>query len=63
MSPGQVCLAEAFLEDEQCVVFPWNMERDKRNPFGSLPGADIIGFVGEGINCHFALGEVKSSSE
>lgn len=56
-------LAEAFLEEDCGVVFPWNMERDKRNPFGSLPGADIVGFVGEETNCRFALGEVKSSSE
>jgi hypothetical protein len=56
-------LAEAFLEEDHGVVFPWNMERDKRNPFGSLPGADIVGLTGEGPNCRFALGEVKSSSE
>jgi hypothetical protein len=56
-------LAEAFLEEDKGVVFPWNMERDKRNPFGSLPGADIVGFVSEGENCRFALGEVKCSSE
>lgn len=56
-------LAEAFLEEDKGVKFPWNMERDKRNPFGSLPGADIVGFFGEGENCRFALGEVKSSSE
>ena len=56
-------LAEAFLEEDKGVVFPWNMERDKRNPFGSLPGADIVGFIGKGENCRFALGEVKSSSE
>ncbi len=56
-------LAEAFLEKEKSVVFPWNMERDKRNPYASLSGADIVGFIGEGEKCRFALGEVKSSSE
>ena len=56
-------LAEAFLESDQGVVFPWNMARDKRNPFGSLPGADIVGFVGTDKGCLFALGEVKSSSD
>lgn len=56
-------LAEAFLEEKHHVSFPWNMERDKRNPLGSLPGADIIGFIGEDAECCFALGEVKSSSE
>ena len=56
-------LAEATLEEIDNLIFPWNMERDKRNPFGSLPGADIVGFVGEGADCRLALGEVKSSSE
>jgi len=56
-------LAESLLEEDKGVVFPWNLERDKRNPFGSLPGADIVGFVEKGDNCRFALGEVKSSSE
>ena len=56
-------LAEAFLESDQGVVFPWNSSRDKRNPSGSLPGADIVGFVGTGKGCRLALGEIKSSSE
>ena len=56
-------LAEAYLTREHGVVFPWNMERDKRNPLASLPGADIIGFVEEAGSCRFALGEVKSSQE
>lgn len=56
-------LAEAFLIETREITFPWNMERDKRNPFGSLPGADIVGFLGEGNDCRLALGEVKSSSE
>jgi len=56
-------LAEAFLEENEDVIFPWNMERDKRNPFGSLPGADLVGFVNKETGCRFVLGEVKSSSE
>lgn len=56
-------LAEAILEEANSLTFPWNMERDKRNPYGSLPGADIVGFVGQGADCRLALGEVKSSSE
>ena len=56
-------LAEAFLAEERSIVLPWNMERDKRNPAESSAGADIVGFVGEGDNCRFAFGEVKSSSE
>ena len=56
-------LAEAILMKAHGVVFPWNMERDKRNSFASLQGADIIGFqpINEGFQ--FVLGEVKTSSE
>lgn len=56
-------LAEAFLEERHEVVLPWNMERDKRNPFASLPGADIVGFQRDGDSHRLALGEVKCSSE
>lgn len=56
-------LAEAFLEAHHGVVLPWNTERDKRNPFGSLPGADIVGFQQENEIHRLVLGEVKCSSE
>lgn len=56
-------LAEAVLEAHHEVVLPWNTERDKRNPFASLPGADIVGFQREGDSHRLALGEVKCSSE
>ena len=56
-------LAEAFLIETRGITFPWNMERDKRNSFGSLPGADLVGFLGDGHDCRLVLGEVKSSSE
>ncbi len=56
-------LAEAFLMETHGIAFPWNMERDKRNPFGSLPGADLVGFLSEGDGYRLALGEVKTSSE
>jgi hypothetical protein len=56
-------LAEAYLIESESFIFPWNMERDKRNPFGSLPGADLVGFVAEGTGFRLALGEVKTSSE
>ncbi|MDI9455191.1 MAG: hypothetical protein QM442_04985 [Spirochaetota bacterium] len=39
------------------------MERDKRNPNASLPGADIVGFIQIDGKWRLALGEVKSSSE
>ncbi|GAB0152683.1 hypothetical protein [Marinobacterium sp. BA1] len=56
-------LAEALLQDQHDVVLPWNNERDKRNPFASLPGADIVGFQRQGSSYRLALGEVKCSSE
>ncbi|MDR2926428.1 MAG: hypothetical protein LBU76_10875 [Azoarcus sp.] len=56
-------LAEAVLEAHHDVVLPWNTERDKRNPFASLPGADIVGFQRDGNSHRLALGEVKCSSE
>lgn len=56
-------LAEAVLEAQHDVVLPWNAERDKRNPFASLPGADIVGFQRHGESHRLALGEVKCSSE
>ncbi len=56
-------LAEAVLEAQHDVVLPWNTERDKRNPFASLPGADIVGFQRDGESHRLVLGEVKCSSE
>lgn len=56
-------LAEAWLSREHGVVWPWNMERDKRTPKASLPGADLVGFVTrEGVT-QLVLGEVKCSSD
>ena len=56
-------LAEAWLSREHGVVWPWNMERDKRTPQASLPGADLVGFVTQGTETRLALGEVKCSSD
>ena len=56
-------LAEAWLTREHGVVWPWNMERDKRTPQASLPGADLIGFVTQGSETRLVLGEVKCSSD
>jgi hypothetical protein len=55
--------AEAWLIAYYKIEFPWNMQRDKRNPFASLPGADLVGFQKIGDEFHLALGEVKTSSE
>lgn len=56
-------LAEAYLAQEHGISWPWNMERDKRNPKASLPGADLVGFKGEGSDTRLALGEVKTSTD
>ena len=56
-------IAEAYLTRDHKIIWPWNMERDKRNPKASLPGADLIGFRIEGENVRLVLGEVKTSSD
>lgn len=60
---GGEALAESVLEAHHDVVLPWNTERDKRNPFASLPGADIVGFQHDRGSHRLVLGEVKCSSE
>src|SRR5262249_17269522 len=45
------------------VLWPWNMGRDSRNPYASLPGADIVGFLQGESYFHLALGEIKTSEE
>lgn len=56
-------MAEAYLSREFQIVWPWNMERDKRTPKASLPGADLVGFEVNGTSARLALGEVKSSTD
>ena len=56
-------MAEAWLSREHGVIWPWNMERDKRTPLASLPGADLVGFLTHGSETRLALGEVKCSSD
>lgn len=56
-------MAEAYLNREHEVTWPWNMERDKRTPKASLPGADLIGFKADGTEIRLVLGEVKTSSD
>jgi len=55
--------AEAWLDREYNITWPWNMERDKRNPYGSLPGADLVGFHHVDDETRLLLGEVKTSTE
>ena len=66
-SPWEVgeALAECLLADHHQASWPWNMERDKRTPRASLPGADLIGFVrgAQDSDALLAIGEVKTSSD
>ena len=55
-------IAEAYLSRKYKITWPWNMERDKRHPNASLPGADLVGFIVEGGATRLVLGEVKSST-
>lgn len=56
-------MAETWLTRQHDVTWPWNMERDKRTPKASLPGADLIGFEINGDDVRLVLGEVKTSSD
>lgn len=56
-------IAECLLEKKFDAIWPWNNSRDKRTPFASLPGADLVGFVKVLGKTKLALGEVKSSSD
>lgn len=56
-------LAEVHLTREHGINWPWNSERDKRNPLASLPGADLVGLMPDEEGAVLALGEVKCSSE
>jgi hypothetical protein len=55
--------AEAWLSKNHGVVWPWNLERDKRTPKASLPGADLIGFIQINNETRLLIGEVKTSSD
>jgi hypothetical protein len=54
-------IAECLLEDEFGVTWPWNENRDKKTPRASLPGADLVGFLGDGDQAILLFGEVKTS--
>jgi hypothetical protein len=56
-------IAECLLEEEFSVSWPWNENRDRKTPKASLPGADLVGFVGEGAQVSLLFGEVKTSSD
>lgn len=56
-------LAECLLCDEDGATWPWNEDRDRKTPKASLPGADIVGFIGPDDDACFLFGEVKTSTE
>lgn len=57
-------LAECTLRDSaRSIHWPWNTVRDRRTPRASLPGADLVGFCGQGKAAVLLLGEVKTSSD
>jgi hypothetical protein len=56
-------LAEAYLERDLNITWPWNTARDKRTPKASLPGADLVGFETRSGVIRLVLGEVKTSSD
>ncbi len=56
-------LAHCLLTADYDICWPWNVERDKRTPKASLPGADLIGFIHIDGETFLALGEVKTSSD
>lgn len=59
-------LAQCFLTEHRECQFPWNAQRDLKNPSASAAGCDLVGFqlVSNDPDSHrFAFGEVKTSTE
>src|SRR5690606_37858342 len=54
--------AEAYLTEHRGCCFPWPDGRDERKRGSSLPGADLVGLVGDAQGDCLAFGEVKTSS-
>lgn len=54
--------AQRYLEDHEDCMFPWAPRRDLKNPMGSHPGAELVGFRNPETP-RFAFGEVKTSSQ
>lgn len=61
---GEALACCLLLQDEsRQVTLPWNMNRDRRTPQASLPGADLVGFCTQAGAVVLLLGEVKTSSD
>jgi hypothetical protein len=56
-------IAECLLQEEFDVTWPWNENRDRKTPRASLPGADLVGLIGDDANVNLLFGEVKTSSD
>ena len=56
-------LAEAYLQINYKIEWPWNTKRDVRTRDSSLPGPDLIGFIENKNGTNFVFGEVKTSGE
>jgi len=57
-------VADLFLIERIGARLPANRRRDLRTPKGSLPGADIAGYVPNGAaETMFLFGEIKTSSD
>ena len=56
-------IAECYLSKHRNCLFPWPDGRDVRRPKSSLPGADLVGLIGEDGETRFVFGEVKTSTE
>lgn len=59
-------IAEVFLINHRCCLFPWPGGRDLKNPNASPAGTDLVGFqqlTGESNGHRFAFGEVKTSAQ
>lgn len=55
-------LAEAWLITHKNCEFPWPFNRDMRHHKASLPGAELVGFIGAAPNdFRLAFGQVKTS--
>jgi len=57
---GEV-LAQELLRDLEKAHFPWPPTWDNRTSTASLPGSDLVGFIGDDGAEQFAFGEAKTS--
>ena len=56
-------VAQAHLETSAGCAFPWGPRRDLKNPLGSPPGAELVGFDKGYEPPRLAIGEVKTSGQ